>query len=133
VNAWQDKSTSDLPGLTPAIPRIEDGRLRALAYNSPRRSTVLPNVPTLAEAGLKDVLQGSWFALMVPAGTSAATAGKIAADAGEVLVRPDFVARFITGVGLEPLNISPTEIANLMKFDADIYTKLVRSLALELK
>jgi tripartite-type tricarboxylate transporter receptor subunit TctC len=120
-------------GLTPAIPLVEDGRLRAIGYNGPQRSPVLPNVPTLAESGLNGVLQGSWFALLVAPGTPDAVSGKIAADARQVLTRPAFVARFITGVGLEPLNLPAAEITKLMAVDLDSYAKLVRALDLHLQ
>jgi tripartite-type tricarboxylate transporter receptor subunit TctC len=117
-------------GLTPAIPLVKDGQLRALAYNGPERSPVLPDVPTIAESGLEGVLQGYWFALLAPRGTPDLITSKIARDTARVLAQPEFAARFITDVGLEPLNLSPAELSSRMKSDMDAFTRLVQVLHL---
>ena len=56
--------------LTPALPQITSGKLRALAVTSKRKSTVLPNVPTAAEAGFAELEGDGWIGVLVPARTS---------------------------------------------------------------
>ncbi|HYF08826.1 MAG TPA: tripartite tricarboxylate transporter substrate binding protein, partial [Acetobacteraceae bacterium] len=67
-----------------ALPFIRDGRLRALAVTSPERSPVLPEVPTMIEAGLPGVIAVPWFALFAPAPTPSVLRERIAADIAAV-------------------------------------------------
>jgi tripartite-type tricarboxylate transporter receptor subunit TctC len=115
-------------GLTAALPLIKDGRVTAIAYSGRRRAAVLPEVPMLAERGLK-VAAGGWFGWFVPAGTPNAVIERIAADAADVLAQPDFRARHVIGVGLEPLSLPPTELAALLKSDVATYVPLVQGLS----
>jgi len=117
-------------GLTPAIPLVKENKVTALGYSGAKRTAVLPDVPTLSEQGLK-VAAGGWFAWLVPAGTPKSVVDKIAADASEVLAQPAFRARFVTGVGLEPLSLPPDEIEALLRADVATYVSLVKSLNLK--
>ena len=120
-------------GLTPTIPLVQEGRVRGLAYGGARRSPVLPDVPTFAEAGLNGVITGAWFVWLVPVGTLPAVVDKIAADASDVLGQPEFSTRFVTGVGLEPLRLAPAATSALLKADLDAYTLLIKTLNIKLQ
>src|SRR5207247_3254104 len=68
---------------------IKSGRLKGLAVTHARRSPALPDVPTLAEAGVKDAESGSWIALLAPAGTPAAIVGKGGGHVRAAVARPE--------------------------------------------
>ena len=76
-----------------AVPQVTTGNLRALAVTVPSRIPVLPDVPTLAEAWVPEVVAGTWFALMAPAGTPVPIVKKLEAAAQRVAASDDFKAR----------------------------------------
>ena len=83
-----------------------EGKLKLLAVTSPRRSVLLPDLPTLQEAGITGVEADAWVGLIAPAGTSAATLGKIHKEVAAVLAEPDVVeklkAQYMTAVASTP-------------------------------
>lgn len=84
-----------------AAPLVASGKIRALAVTTPKRSTLLPQVPTLQELGYKDFDVSSWISLMAPAGTPAPVVKKLHAALEAALKKPEVRAR-LTGVGAEP-------------------------------
>jgi tripartite-type tricarboxylate transporter receptor subunit TctC len=76
-----------------AVPQVASGNLRALAVTVPARIPVLPDVPTLAEAGVPEVVAGTWFALMAPAATPVPIVKKLEAAARRIAASDDFKAR----------------------------------------
>jgi tripartite-type tricarboxylate transporter receptor subunit TctC len=76
-----------------AVPQVATGNLRALAVTVPSRIPVLPDVPTLAEAGVPEVVAGTWFALMAPAATPVPIVKKLEAAARRIAASDDFKAR----------------------------------------
>ena len=76
-----------------AVPQVATGNLRALAVTVPARIPVLPDVPTLAEAGVPEVVAGTWFALMAPAATPVPIVKKLEAAARRIAASDDFKAR----------------------------------------
>jgi tripartite-type tricarboxylate transporter receptor subunit TctC len=76
-----------------AVGQVSAGNLRALAVTVPTRIPDLPDVPTLAEAGVEDVVAGTWFALLAPAGTPNAIARKLEAASRQVATSDDFKTR----------------------------------------
>lgn len=84
-----------ITGTIPALlPFIKDGRVKPLAVTSARRSSALPDVPSMAEAGLPGFDVVNYFALMAPAGTPPAVVNTINAAIAKLVVQPDVVARF---------------------------------------
>jgi tripartite-type tricarboxylate transporter receptor subunit TctC len=79
--------------LPSALPHIRDGRLRAIAVTTTTRSPLLPQLPTLAEAGLTGFDSSAWFALLGPAGMPPALVARIERDARTALARPDTAER----------------------------------------
>ena len=116
-----------LSGMPPALPHIRSGKLKAIAFAGAQRSKLLPNVPTFAEAGIRDYEARSWFGLVAPAGTPRAAIDKIAADVTKVLGQPDFREKFVTGVGLEPLVQGPEEYAQFLRKDREKYAQRVKN------
>ena len=121
-----------ITGLPPALPLIRQGRIKALAYGGLRRSTVLPEVPTLSEVGLPGFESSAWFGWMVPARTPSAIIEKIAADAIRVAATPEFREKYILGVGMEPLGLAPAAVAELIKSDREKYAVRLKALNLKL-
>jgi tripartite-type tricarboxylate transporter receptor subunit TctC len=77
------------------VPLIKDGKLRALAVSSGKRSKALPDVPTLAEQGFPDVVVETWFGLALPAGTPGPIEQKLETEISAFLQRKDTRDRFL--------------------------------------
>jgi tripartite-type tricarboxylate transporter receptor subunit TctC len=77
-----------------AGPQVKAGRLRALGMASPRRSQVMPEVPTIAESGLPGFEVGAWYGLLAPAGTPRAVIERVSAESARILKLPDVRERF---------------------------------------
>lgn len=97
-----------------AQPYVQSGQVKALAVTSAKRSTVLPDVPTMQEAGVKGMDVESWQAIYVPAGTPRAIVDKMNANIREVLAMPDVKAK-MASLGM---NYTPNTAPEFAKFDA---------------
>ena len=112
--------------LSTAKPFIESGQLRALGVASPRRSPLLPGVPTIAEAaGLPGFEAVSWYALMAPARTPDAVIAKLHDDVAAVLNLPE-VRASLEPLGALPAATTPAELAALIAQDGARWGKVVR-------
>jgi len=105
---------------------IKSGKVRPLAVMSPARSRELPDVPTLAEAGIKGVEMSTWYGLFTTAGTPPAVIERLAAETAKGLKGPD-VQRRLEGLGGEPGNMTPAQLAAMNKAESDRFGKLIRA------
>jgi tripartite-type tricarboxylate transporter receptor subunit TctC len=96
--------------ITSAMPHIQAGKLRALAVTTAKRSSALPNVPTMAEAGLPGYDLSPWFAVYMPAGTPQPIVAKMNAALLEAMKLPEVKARFAI-IGAEPIGSTPEQLA----------------------
>ncbi len=104
---------------------VRGGRLRGLFVSSGARTLALPEVPTLAEAGISRAEAVGWHGLVAPAGTDSAIVARVNAETARVLARPD-VAERIAALGLEPVNEPPEALGALIRADAERWAAVVR-------
>ncbi len=109
---------------------IKAGKLKGLAVAHARRSPALPDVPTLAEAGVKNAESGSWIALLAPAGTPAAIVAKVGADVKEAVAQSDVKEKLIAQ-GAVPQASTPAELQKLIDADLARYGKIIREKGLK--
>jgi tripartite-type tricarboxylate transporter receptor subunit TctC len=108
-----------------AIQHVRGGRLKALAVTTAKRSTALPDVPTLAEAGVKGIDTGTWFGLLAPVATPNEITTRLHAEVTKVLAQPEFRKR-LEEMGAEPVGNTPEQMASQIKSDTDKFSKLVK-------
>ena len=109
--------------------QIKAGRVRVVALASPKRQALLPDVPTLAEAGLKDAEAIVWFGMAAPAKTPRAIIDKLNAECNRILLMPD-VKRRLDELGLEVQGGTPEQFGAFVKKEADRLQKLIKDGAL---
>ena len=103
---------------------IEDGKLRGVASTGPRRSAVVPNLPTVAEEGLKDFDMRMWFGLMAPVGTSDDIVEKLSKAAADA-VKSDSVKDALAKQGYDPLTGSRQQFGTFIKDEIEKWGKVV--------
>ena len=108
-----DLMVSSLPS---AMGQIRSGKLRPLAVTSARRSTALPDVPTVAEQGFKDVDVSTWYGLLMPAAAPASVVAAMHAEVNKLLALPDVKAA-IQAQGAEVQAMSAEAFSSLLKTD----------------
>jgi tripartite-type tricarboxylate transporter receptor subunit TctC len=108
-----------------AMTHIKSGRLRALAVSTAKRSTALPDVPTVAEAGVPGFVFDPWFAVLVPAATPKAIINKLNADIIKVLQMPDVREKLLVQ-GAEPVSSTPAQLDTYIKSEIVKLGKIVR-------
>ena len=127
-----DQVQISFTGIPPALPFAKDGRIKILAISNSKRSALLPNVPTFAEAGMPGFQAAPWFGLIGPAGLPKPVVDKIAADVAKVITQPAFLNAHITGVGLELLNQGPDQYAAFLAADRANYAVKMKRLNIQL-
>ena len=110
--------------ITSARPHIQSGKLRALGVTTATRSKALPNVPTIAEAGLPGYEVSPWFAVFMPASTPPAIVKKMNAVLVETMKQPEVVARF-DSIGAEVVGSTPEALAKHLDQESARWTKLI--------
>ena len=109
-----------------SLPLIKAGRLRAIAFANDVRSSLLPETPTFAEAGLAGFESNTWWGLVAPAGTPRAIISRISADVATVMHLPEIRDQKLASEGLEPFALDPEQFANLVKRDTEKFARLIR-------
>jgi tripartite-type tricarboxylate transporter receptor subunit TctC len=107
------------------LPLIREGKLRAFAVTSLKRSAVAPDLPTMAESGFPGFEAVPWFGLMAPAGTPADIIDKLHRETAKVLAMPDIRKQF-DELGLDPIGNSPTEFAAALKSEIPQWAKVIK-------
>jgi tripartite-type tricarboxylate transporter receptor subunit TctC len=115
-----------------ALPQVKAGRLRALAVTTARRSAQLPELPTVAEAGLPGYEASGWFGYAAPARTPKQIVGKLNGEIVRILAIPD-VREKLVAQGAEPVGDSPEEFARYIAAEAAKWGRLIKSLNLKIE
>jgi tripartite-type tricarboxylate transporter receptor subunit TctC len=111
--------------LVAALPHIQAGKLRAIAVGSPQRVTMLPEVKTIAEQGIKGYDAVSWGGLLAPKGTPAAVVERIAGEVKQILAEPETQSRLLNA-GAIAFYQSPAEMAGRIQQDYTRWGQLIR-------
>ena len=112
--------------ITPVLPFIKDGKLRPLAVTTAKRSSTLPDVPTLQEAGLPGIAIGTWFGLLVPAQTPKAVVSRLNSELVKIIQSPDF-RKQMADIGAEPIGNKPEEMALQIREETEKFANLART------
>jgi tripartite-type tricarboxylate transporter receptor subunit TctC len=108
------------------LPHVKDGKLKALAITSAKRSPLVPELPTLAESGLPGFESTTWFGFYGPRGLSPEIANRVAVELQRALAKPD-VAERLGKLGAEPVSDSgPAKFAAMVKADSARWAALIR-------
>ena len=112
--------------LPTVLPHIRSGKMRALAVAGTKRAKVLPDLPTLAEAGVPNVEVGSWFGVLAPAATPDVVAAILSREIAKAVAADDAKAR-MEAMGAEPAYLAPDEFARLIRADTEKWAGLVKA------
>ncbi|MCX7364932.1 MAG: tripartite tricarboxylate transporter substrate binding protein [Alphaproteobacteria bacterium] len=114
-----------IDNLPTALPHIQAGRVKALAVFSAKRVSVLPDVPTMVEAGYQDMVTGSWTAFYAPAGTPPEVIAKLNAAAVAAVRDPQVVEK-LTKLSAVPVGPTPAELDALTRLEYERWGALIR-------
>lgn len=111
---------------TAAVPQLQAGRIRGLGVTSPRRWPVMPELPTLDEAGVRGFEATAWYGFLAPAGTPAATVARLHEEVVKALKLPD-VAQRLSNLGLEIVGSSPQQFGEFIRIELAKWAKYARA------
>jgi tripartite-type tricarboxylate transporter receptor subunit TctC len=113
-------------------PHVQTGRLRLLGVGSVKRYTRLPEIPTIAESGVKGYEAEQWYGVVGPVGTPDAIVNKLAAEIKTIVANPEVRERFYSQ-GIEPVYAAPEEFAGYIKMSVAKYAKVIKTLGLKVE
>ena len=111
--------------ITPVLPHVKAGKLRALAVTTAKRSSALPEVPTLAEAGLKGFDIGTGFGVLAPAATPKEIVARLSDEMIKAIHSSEFKKR-MDEIGAEPIGDTPDQMARRIKDETEKFAGLVK-------
>jgi tripartite-type tricarboxylate transporter receptor subunit TctC len=105
---------------------VREGKINALAVSTAKRSSVLPNVPTIAEAGLPGFDYNLWVGVFAPAGTPPEIIGRINSDVNRALREPEVRER-LAALGAEAMPMTSAEFAKFVQGEIDESAKVIKA------
>jgi tripartite-type tricarboxylate transporter receptor subunit TctC len=112
--------------LANAMAQVKAGKLKALAVTTAQRSPLVPELPTMAEAGLPGFDISTWYGLFAPAATPAAIVGKWNADVTKILTTPEVRAKLMAD-GAEPAPDTPEQFAQMISRELAKYARIIKA------
>jgi tripartite-type tricarboxylate transporter receptor subunit TctC len=112
--------------LTPAVPQVKEGKLRALAVTTPKRTPALPDVPTMAEAGLPGQESDTISGVLVPSGTPQPIIATLHAEIGKAMAEPE-AAQKLESLGFETIGSTPDEFSARIRADIPKWAKVIQA------
>src|SRR3954467_5256895 len=113
-------------GIATSMPQLKAGRIKALAIGGPKRSPLLPQVPTFAELGYPEVETHAWFGLFLPAGSPREAVNRIYQDTRKIIEEPEFRQKQLIDKGYDVVGSSPEEFAAYITKDSESRARAVR-------
>jgi tripartite-type tricarboxylate transporter receptor subunit TctC len=126
VDTLSGQVDMSFPTLSAALPHVKSGNLKALAVTSATRSKLLPDLPTMQEAGVKDFQFTQWLAILAPANTPTPIVNKLSEALRTALSSKDVHDKFAQQ-GFEPFITSPEETRKFLAAEVQRYAKLIKS------
>jgi len=118
------------PNIVSGLPHVQQGKMRGMAVSSRQRSSIAPDIPTVAESGLPGYEMGSWFGLVAPGGTPAPVIAKLQQEAAKALRLPD-VKDKLTAQGVEAIGSTPDEFRKFLLAEIAQWEKVIRAAKLK--
>jgi len=118
------------PNLFLSLPFVRAGKLHSIGVTTPRRSSIAPELPTIAESGLPGYEVSTWFGIFVPSATPRATVTQLNQALGAIVKSPQMQGRLAKD-GLTPVASSPEESAKEVARDTEKYGKVIRALGIQ--
>jgi tripartite-type tricarboxylate transporter receptor subunit TctC len=112
--------------LTPVVPQVKEGKLRALAVTGKTRSQILPDVPTMTEAGYPDIEGDSWVGILVPAETPKEIVGVLYREIAKVMALPEMKER-LAALGFEPVVSAPDQFGRRIGAEIETWGRVIRA------
>ena len=109
-----------------ALPHIKSGNVKAIAIAGPNRNPQTPDVPTIAEAGVKGYESDAWYAILTPAGTPQAVVAQLNKSIAQALRGPD-VQEKLGGLGMQAVGNSSQDAAKFIAAEAAKWSKVARA------
>jgi tripartite-type tricarboxylate transporter receptor subunit TctC len=116
---------SAFPTIISSLVHIKNGRLRALAVTPPKRAPSLPDVPTMAEAGIQGVVVVNWYGLIAPARTPRAVVERLAAETAKAMQLPEVTKRLVAD-GSEAAPSSPQAFADHLRAEHALWARVIK-------
>ena len=113
-----------------SVTLVKEGRLRALGVSSKQRSSIYPDIPTIAESGLPGFEWGSWGALLAPAKTPRSIINKLNREVTRILLLPDVEQR-LRALGAEPVPTTPAQLDKFIAEQVRVIAQLAKKAAIE--
>jgi len=118
--------------ITPVLPFIKEGRLKPLAVTTAKRSSALPQVPTLQEAGVPGIAIGTWFGLLAPAATPKEVVARLSSEVVKIIQSPEFQKQMLD-IGAEPVGNKPEEMARQIREESAKFAQVVKTARITLE
>ncbi len=112
------------------VPLVRGGKIKPLAVSGKQRSSAMPSVPTMAEAGYPQLDSGAWMGLLAPAGTPSAVIGRLNAEVAKVLKDPELIKR-LADQAVELSSSTPEQFGALVRSEHDKWGKVIRDAKLD--
>ena len=116
--------------MVPATPQIKAGKLRPIAVATENRSPVLPEVPTMTEAGMKERIPETWWAMVAPKGVPAAIIQRLNGEIARIMQQPDVKERY-AGLGVFTVHTTPERVLELVRIEQPQIAKVLKAAGVE--
>jgi tripartite-type tricarboxylate transporter receptor subunit TctC len=126
ISSLAGEIAANFPSVPTAIPYIKAGKLRGLGVTTAKRSQALPEVPSIAEAGVPGYEATQWFGVLAPAGTPRPIIDRLNQEIVKLLKSPDVRDRLIAD-GTDPAPTTPEEFAAYIKSETEKWTRVIKA------